>query len=135
MLSKIIMRTLAAVLVLVSAAFCQLPDAPTPQPKQAGFWTFRKFDGPPLRNPLKTKTFWIAEAGVWGTAIADAKLNNCKGNAPCGGEMYVDALVPAAVVTLEHWFCDRYMSRPLGLGPVGYLIFRHARGAATGNYP
>jgi hypothetical protein len=110
-----------------------LPNNPEPIVK-ARFWTIRRVDTPPLRNPFKTKTFWTTQAAIWSTTAWDARTNNCRANYPCGRDMIVDAYVPAAAVSVMQWVADRYMWRPLSLGPVGYLLYLHIKGGATGQY-
>lgn len=84
---------------------------------------------------FKSKSFWLTEGAAWGAAIADARRNNCLNNAPCGREMYLDALSPMLAITPFHILVARGISPLLGIGACGYVIFRHGRGAVTGVYP
>ena len=107
----------------------QLQELP-PDPKLK-FWRPR----PSFKAVFKSPSFWVSEGAAWGAAIADARRNNCRNNAPCGREIYFDAISPMLAITPLHILTARGVSPLLGIIASGYVAFRHGRGAVTRNYP
>jgi hypothetical protein len=130
-------RLLLAVFSLFSLSFAQeLPDAPLPQkPKFFTTWKADKDEIRTNREVLHSPSFLISNGLMWGVVFADIRVNRHNPNNPNGGELYVDAMVPAAFATGAAYIADRFLWRPLGLGFTGIVTFKHLRGAITGVYP
>ena len=98
-----------------------------------------KWYGPASSNKavLKSWKFWGPEAIATGLAFADARKNNCnpKSNAPCGADIYRDALIPMAVLVPLHFVTTRFLTPLIAWGSCGYIAGRHVRGMVTGVYP
>lgn len=137
--------------LLCCACFAQLPDAPSttqpPKPKtyeewkgkKAGFFTVGRYDNPvPLRTTKQTvfsKSFLATEATMWSVGLADMKLNGCKGTAPCGYELKIDALVPLAVTSLGHWLLAKYVCAACGTVGPGVATEIHTKALINGVWP
>lgn len=134
------MKLAALMLLMTLAAAAQsprthqdnLPDAPLVQQPEPFYKPRTSF-----KQVFQSKSFWIPEVAAFGLAVADAHHNNCSriANAPCGGDIYRDALVPFAVLVPLHIITARFISPLIGWASCGYIATRHARGLATGVYP
>lgn len=110
------------------------------QPEHTSFLKGRRWTEPPLRTNqeiLHSKSFRLLQLGIWASVGADLARNwNNKTNPtqPHGGELLVDALLPAAVNTAMVWGSYKYIWAPIGAGTGIYGIFIHTRSAIDGVY-
>ena len=121
-------------LLLCSAAFAQLPDAPTPQPttweqahgKPAQFFTFRsKWQDPPLRSNkqvFKSPTFLISQS-----AMILSMVVACRN--PRSGETWGSEAPAVAGVFALDYLGARFFSMPYALGPAAYATVHYSRAA------
>jgi hypothetical protein len=137
----LIFTFLVATLSFGQVATNELPDAPTPQPrdKAPSFFAFGHWNADkPLRTnaqTVKSISFWGPQVLQYGAIAASIARTRHSPSAPKGGELYVDALVPAVIISAMSYGADRLLWRPLGLGLTSFVIFRHTRAAITGRYP
>lgn len=149
--------------LLIATSHCQaiqeLPDNPTVQKEQLphdpskwrivkpivapkGFWTVGRWDAAkPLRTNkevLTSKSFILLELAMWGTTFASVQVNrNHRQDPPVPhhGELYIDAFVPAGVMSALHFVGDKYICRCVGvIAPAAYTA-RELYAADKGYYP
>jgi hypothetical protein len=115
---------------------------PQPVPAKARFWTVGRWDsGKPLRSNRETLhswTFWAGETANWGSAFAVVQVTRNERQNPAlprHGEFYVDAFVPAAVISGGHYLADRYLCRGVGILAVAFASSWRGYEAVKGYYP
>jgi hypothetical protein len=137
------MKAITILLMLASVCMAQeLPDAPMPQTtpeKPPVYFTFMDRNAvKPLRTNRQTLAspgFYVPQVLAYTAIAVDIDRTRHSANAPRGADLYVDALLPAVVISAMSYGADRLLWRPLGTGLMGFVIFKHSRAAVTGRYP
>jgi len=135
-----------------------LPDAPSATPtslppssapprayatilpqQHTSFFAGRSYTDPPLRSNreiLHSKSYRWLNLAIWGSVGANLarNWNNYRHDQPHGGELLVDALLPAAVNSAMVFGSYKYIWAPIGVGTAGYGIFVNTRSAINGVY-
>lgn len=103
----------------------------------ARYFTFRGMStNPPLRtNRQAFDKVALTQYGVMWAAIGADMAVNRGGSAPKGADFWVDPIIPGVVVTGACYVMDRFFTRPMCTGLIGYVTFIHARGVITKKYP
>jgi len=130
-----------------------IPDAPSaisavaaPSPyvtalslRPTSFFAGRSYTDPPIRTNreiFRSKSYRWLNLAIWGSVGANLarNWNNYRHDQPHGGELLIDALVPAAVNSAMVFGTYKYIWAPLGVGTAGYGIFVSTRSAINGVY-
>jgi hypothetical protein len=116
-----------------------LSHATVLSPRPTSFFAGRSYTDPPLRTNreiVRSKSYRWLNLAIWGSVGADLarNWNNYRHDQPHGGELLIDALVPAAVNSAMVFGSYKYIWAPLGVGTAGYGIFVNTRSAINGVY-
>lgn len=143
--------TAAKLVAIPDAPSATPPNAPRPNftpgpyekvlPRQrpTSFFAGRSYTDPPLRTNreiLHSKSYQWLNFAIWGSVGANLarNWNNYRHDQPHGGELLVDAILPAAVNSAMVFGSYKYIWAPIGVGTAGYGIFVNTRSAISGVY-
>ena len=117
---------IAWALLLCATCFAQLPDAPTPQPKQATFLTFRKsWQDPPLRTNkqvFKSPVFLLSQSAMILSMVVACRNKR-------SGETWGSEVPAVAGVFGLDYLSDRLFAEYFSVGPAIYAVQHYARAA------